>query len=313
MSEIVLGADVGGTKSLLSLAEVQKGIPRVLCTARYLNDDFIDFYALLRQFLVEWASGVAIARACFGVAGPHESDTVVLTNRLWTISCPAVSALLNGASVALVNDFEAAAYGIELLGQDEKITLQNGNPVARAPQVVIGAGTGLGIAYRIWNGTHYRVVPGEGGHMGFAPADETQMRIWHHVHAAEGRVSSEMLVSGGGLARIYAALGGETILPAEVTQRAAAQELRAREAVEIFARCYGAVAGDHALAIMARGGVFLAGGIAPRIHTTLQASGLLHAFNSKGQHSLVVQRMPLHLVLNAELGLLGAVLNAARG
>ena len=313
MRETVLGADIGGTKTLISLAAVEDGKPRFLRSLRYANDDFEDFYALLARFLQDWSGPHAIARACLGVAGPREGDSVRLTNRPWTIHAERVSHLLGGASTVLANDFEAAAYGVELLEPHEMQTLQAGEPVPRAPQVVIGAGTGLGIAYRIWSGAHYRVIPGEGGHMGFAPNDEDELRVWRALHAEHGRVSAEHLVSGAGIARIYSVLGGPAVLPVEVSRLAIERgDPLAHQALGIFARCYGAVAGDHALAVLARGGVFLAGGIAPKLAELLQASGLLPAFNAKGRHSSVAQRMPLHIVLNEQLGLLGAILIAAR-
>ena len=314
MNEYVVGADVGGTKTLMALAVVEAQGPRVLRTARYENDDFADFYAVCRRFVAQEAAGLRIARVCAGVAGPHESDSVRLTNRDWVIALAKVAECFSGATVRLANDFEAAATGIDSLAADDILTLQTGEAVARAPQVVIGAGTGLGVAYRIWAEDRYRIVPGEGGHAGFAPLDARLAQIWQSVHAAEGRVSNEMLVSGAGIARIYAVLSGRVVDPAEVSQLAASgEDPLAQESLLLFARCYGAVAGDHALGVLARGGVFLVGGVTRKTVDFLRASDLLEAFNAKGAHAPLMRRMPLHLVLNESIGLRGAVWAAARG
>ncbi|HKO88920.1 MAG TPA: glucokinase [Burkholderiales bacterium] len=314
MRELVLGGDIGGTRSRLAIAEVESGMPRSRRVHIYANDDFSDFNSLLRRFLQEEPMGLSVVRVCLGLAGPQEGGAVQLTNRDWTIRTAEVESLFPHAKVQLVNDFETAAYGIDLLASDDLLTLQAGQPMAQAPQLVIGAGTGLGVAYRLWIGNSYRVLAGEGGHASFAPIDEQQLKIWRAIYDAEGRVSDEMLISGAGIARIFSILSRERISPPEVSRRAMEKnDPTAKQTLEIFARCYGAVAGDHALAILARGGVFMAGGVAPRIHEFLQASRLLEAFNAKGHHTPVAQRMPVHVVLNEQLGLLGATLLAARG
>lgn len=312
MSDIVLAADIGGTKSYLALAERADPAMRLLCVERYSNDDFSDFGAILRRFLEEQAPGRVISRAAMGVAGPRDGNRVWLTNRPWLIDATALSGMLSGAPVRLLNDFEATAYGVEVLGDEDLLTLQRGEPIARAPQVVIGAGTGLGIAYRVWEGARYRVVSSEGGHMGFTPIDLRQLELWRSIYERQGRVSSEHVVSGAGIARIYGFLGGlADVDPALISRRAFEEEdAVAIEALEIFASCFGAVAGDHALAMLAYGGVYLAGGIAPKVLQPQQASHLLTAFNSKGGHSGIVERIPVHVVLNEQVALLGAALAA---
>lgn len=312
MSDIVLAADIGGTKSYLALAERADHGMQLLSVERYANDDFNDFGAVLRGFLKEQAAGRTISRAALGVAGPRDGDRVWLTNRPWLIDATVLSEMLNGAPVRLLNDLEATAQGVELLGSDDVLTLQRGEPIAHAPQVVIGAGTGLGIAYRLWDGTRYRMVGSEGGHMGFAPVDLEQIDLCRTLYERLGRVEAEHVVSGAGIARIYAFLGGPAdIDPAQVSRRAfEEQDARALKALAIFASCFGAVAGDHALAMLAYGGVYLVGGIAPKVLQPQQASHLLTAFNSKGGHSGIVERIPVHVVLNEQVALLGAALAA---
>lgn len=314
MSELVLGADIGGTKTFFALVETQSGqSPRIARMLRYANDDFPKFADLLRRLLLDHPEANAITHACFGIAGPQQDGRVKMTNRAWVVDAAEASVVLNGAPVRLANDFEVAAYGIDLLKPADLQVLQAGQVVRAAPQVLIGPGTGLGVAYRIWTGERYQVIPGEGGHMGFAPGDPQQAALWQAIFAAEGRVSAERVVSGAGLARIYEFIGASVVEPAEVSRRALdLKEPQAMQALNMFAACLGSVAGDHALNVLAYGGVFLAGGIAARLRDYLQASGLLVAFNEKGRHTKLAQRMPVHLVLNEHLGLLGASLLAAR-
>ncbi len=315
MSDIVLAADIGGTKTYIALAEPCGSGLRMLLVERYLNDDFRGFDTMLHRFISEQAPNRTIAYAACGAAGPRKGEQIWLTNRPWLIDGAALSAALSGAPVLLLNDFEATAHGVELLEADDLRTLQHGEAVRGAPQVVIGAGTGLGIAYRIWSGERYRMVGGEGGHMGFTPIDLRQLELWRSLYERQDRVSTEHVVSGAGLSRIYAFLGGaHDTDPAVVSALAfeRGDEL-ALQALDIFASCFGAAAGDHALAVLAYGGVFLAGGIAPKVLQPKQASQLLAAFNSKGGHSEIAARIPVHVVLNEQVGLLGAALAAVRG
>jgi len=206
-----------------------------------------------------------------------------------------------------------------LLPPADLATLQAGEPIARAPRVVLGAGTGLGIAYVV-NGAS--PVAGEGGHASFAPSTEEQAALWRYLHAREGRVSLEHVVSAGGLVRAYAFLRERATLAESAQLREALRagdaaaaisdfamdrtDPLAGAALDLFIACYGAAAGDHALNVMARGGVFVAGGIAPKILPRLQAGGFIAAFNDKGEFSEYVRRMPVHVVINERLGLLGA-------
>ncbi len=316
MSEIVLAADIGGTKTLLALAEAGAGALRLIAVQHYFNDQHADFAAILRRFVREQAAGRTIARAAFGVAGPRDGARVWLTNRPWLIDASALSsAELGGAPIRLLNDLEATAFGIGMLEAASLITLQRGEPVERGVQLVIGAGTGLGIAYRVWHGHGYDVVAGEGGHMGYAPTDIRQLELWRTLYERLGRVSTEHVVSGAGLARIYAFLGGPPDTePARISALALEQgDALALDALEIFVSSYGAIAGDHALAVLARGGVYLTGGIAPKVLQPRQASQLLSAFNAKGGHSEIVERIPVHLVIDEQVGLLGAAFAAAIG
>lgn len=292
--------------------------------ATYRVADFPDAQTAIGRFLTDIGHADApIGAACFAVAGPIQGRAAQLTNAAWVLDADALAARFDIGSVALVNDFAAAGAGIDALAPEQLAVLQTGVPIANAPRLVIGAGTGLGVAYAIHDGSRYRVVPGEGGHVGFAPADLQQMALWRFLHQRLGRVRNEDVVSGQGLANIYAFLVHERWsdeLPqdvqidggAAVTSRALeGREPEALEALDLFVRAFGAVVGDHALGVLPRGGVFLAGGIAPRLAEHLRSGGFLDAFNAKGTHAALMQRMPVSIVMEDRLGLIGAARLAA--
>jgi len=324
---MILAGDIGGTKALLMLAAVRDGRLAPLLERRYLAADFADFSAMLARFLDECRQvrgrNVRLDGACFGAAGPVSDKRIQMTNLPWCLDAGEIAAQLGVVRVSLVNDFEAAARGVEALAPEDLVMLQRGEPLSRAPRVVIGAGTGLGVAYLLPQGRAYRIIAGEGGHAGFAPSDEEQLRMWQALHAQLGRVSVEHVVSGPGLLRIYeflrAAMPRAPALPQSVRAEGAAAISRlaleegdalARRALDLFIACYGAAAGDHALAVGARGGVYVAGGIAQRIVGLLTAGGFIAAFNAKGAHAQLNRSIPVQVVTTPRLGLLGAALIA---
>jgi glucokinase len=326
---MILAGDIGGTKALLLLAQVRQGRVEPVFERRYAVASFAGFSSLLEQFLGECRHGqgrkARLARACFGAAGPVSAGRIQMTNLPWCLDAGAIAAEFGIGRVRLANDFEAAAAGIEALAPGDSEMLQQGEPLPQAPRLVIGAGSGLGVAYAFWQGKRYRVIAGEGGHAGFAPADDEQMRLWQALQREFGRVGVEQVVSGPGLERIYAFLraalpeprsqpGGAAAEGAAAISRAALErgDPLARRALDLFIACYGAVAGDHALAVMARGGVYIAGGIAPKIVSRLAAGGFMAAFNAKGTHAPLNRLMPVRVVTTERLGLLGAALIAAR-
>lgn len=313
---MILAGDVGGTSTRLALFERGEVGARAVLERRYADEAFADFAALLARFVEEARTALgafALERACLGVAGPVEPARVRLTNRPWTVEASEVSALL-GAELTLLNDFEAAAHGIDQLACDDLVALQPGVQQPAAAQLVIGAGTGLGVAYRVWCRNRYQVVTGEGGHVGFAPASEEQFALARWLFARHGRVAAEQVVSGPGLARIYRFLRAEGVAPpddAAAPETICAHALDgsdpiALHALNLFIACYGAVTGDHALAVRAAGGVYVAGGIARHILPRLLAGEFLSSFNSKGQHGRLTRDFPLRVVLSDRLGLLGA-------
>jgi glucokinase len=297
---MILAGDIGGTKSLLAL--FADGAREPAFELRLASAEFADFASLLERFLGEarGALGAAlrIDAGCFGIAGPVRGEHVRLTNLPWSIDAAPLRSRFGIGRLELINDFAAAAWGVGALRAQDLATLQQGVPVAEAARVVLGAGTGFGVAYVV-NGMP---VAGEGGHAGFAPADTEQAALWRFLHEKLGRVQLEDLLSGPGLARINEFVTGAKASPEAVTGRA----------LDLFVACYGAAAGDHALNVMARGGVFVAGGIAPKILPRLAAGGFLAAFNDKGAFAELTQRMPVHVVTNERVGLIGAAVAAAR-
>ena len=325
---MILTGDVGATKIQLELGELQHGRWMTVFGARYLAADYPDFFSILQAFFSEWSaqrrSSPKIARACLGVAGPVFDNRVQMTNLPWLVDGDAIAARFGIAYVKVVNDFAAAAKGIEMLRPDDLVTLQSGEAVAAAPRMVIGPGTGLGLAYMVWAGDKYLIVAGESGSTGFAPATSEQLDLWRDLYLRQGRVVVEDVVSGSGLVRIFdflcrrenkppaiaAALsaGGDA---AEITHAALeGGDPLCLQALDMFISCFGALAGDHALSIMARGGVFIAGGIAPKILARLKNDGFCAAFNAKGIHSSALGKIPVFVVTNEKLGLFGAALFA---
>jgi glucokinase len=288
---MILAGDIGGTKTLLALCEVRDGARvHIAFERRFENAAHRRFEEVLVRFLDDAEAGHdardPITCAGFSVAGPVEGGRCRLTNLDWEIDGAALAARLGLGAVAVLNDFAATATGIDALEPGDLATLQPGRAVAGAPRVVLGAGTGLGVAHLFWDGSGYRVVPGEGGHAGF-----------ERIHA--------FFAEGGGAA-------GLPIRAADVAAKALAGDYASQRALDLFCAAYGALAGDLALGVLARGGVYVAGGIAPKILPRLAAGGFLVAFNAKGRFAEAARLMPVHVVTNERLPLLGAALAAAR-
>ncbi|MDP2810910.1 MAG: glucokinase [Rhodocyclaceae bacterium] len=302
-----LCGDIGGTKALLGLVDAAGNIVH---DRRLEAADFPDFAALFDEFL-RTAPHVAIAGGCLAVAGPIADDgrSARLTNLPWTIDADAIKAHFGLGRLRLVNDFAAAALGVTVADPAALVPLQAGMPLADAPRLVIGAGTGLGMAILVPEGGRFRVLPGEGGHVAFGPADALQAELWADLHARHGRVTVEQVVSGPGLSAIHRFLTGETLDPAEITARAPESDA-ARRSVDLFLAAYGAFAGDMAMAVLSRGGVFLAGGIIGKLAEKSSLAPFLDAFNAKALHSALAEYMPIHRVTDPALGLKGAALMA---
>lgn len=325
MSEqYILAADVGGTKTLLALARVSADKPTIEQQAYFDNQAYEDFYDLLQVFCRQ-VTCPPLRAVCLAVAGPVEGASARLTNLAWQIDANRISALLPAQpTVTLVNDFSAIGFAIPVLQQKDCVVLQPGNPRPAAPVLVIGAGTGLGVCYRVTDRQGIRVFPTEGGHLGFAPVTAEQNALLAYWQARLPRVSNENLLSGVGIERIFTYLASIFNASAEINaairQEGAAAVSRfaldykdelASRAMALFFEIYGAVAGDMALAMLAQGGVYLAGGIAAKNSELLQASRFMQAFVNKAPHEAIMRDIPVTLITDQNVGLLGALEVAA--
>lgn len=303
---MILAGDVGATKILLEVGEARSGRWRAFLARRYLIDDFRDMAAVFAQFLAEWElvrpPRARITAGALGVAGPAQGNRVKMTHRPWVVDGDALARRFRIPRIVVVNDLGAMASGVELLVPKDSLTLQPGKPIAGEPRVVLGLGTGLGIAYLLTS----RVLPGEGGHMGFSPASAAQERVWHALMAESGRVEAEDVASGRGIANLYRALTGRNVETAWIATQALEGDPQCVLAIDIFSECLGNIAGDHALAVMARGGVLLAGGVIARIAPSINKSRFREGFLAKGLMSSLLTRIPVRAITNERLGLLGA-------
>lgn len=295
---MILAGDIGGTKTLLRASE--RG--RVAAEERYDSADFASFEELLAAFRKTFDG--TIDAACLAVAGPVWEGRAEITNLHWTID----AAQLGIPRVSLINDFHAVALGVPLLGDRDLVPIHPGQRDRTQPMAILGAGTGLGEAFLV----HSQVVTTEGGHQDFAPQDEEQLRLFLHLHKRYGHVSWERVVSGMGLVNIFTFLGGEETDAGEIAKLAARGDERARRAFEIFVDAYGAEAGNMALRVLARGGVFLAGGIAAKNVRWFTDGRFTEAFLRKGRFRGLMETIPVDLIVNEQVGLLGAAEGARR-
>ena len=325
---MLLAGDVGGTKTSLGLFdESRPGTARV-AYGRVASREAGSLEAAVDEFL--GAHGrPRIDAACFGVAGVVVEGRAATTNLPWQIDERELARAIPTRRVRLLNDLEAAGYGVLLLAPDELAELQPGRP-REGHRVLIAAGTGLGQALLIWQQGHHHVVASEGGHVDFAPRDERQGRLLAHLRRLHGRVSYEDVLSGPGLVAVYRFLrqDGSTPPPepawlaAELAQEDAAKviseaALEGRDpvcaaALDLFVSVYGAEAGNLALKAVAVGGVIVGGGIAPKILSALSDGAFIRAFRDKGRMAKLMAEIPVRVALNPETALLGAASVAKR-
>lgn len=323
----VLAGDIGGTKTLLQIADFEQGRYRVIAERRFENRAYASFNTIVGDFI--GTERVPLRAACFGIAGPitptPSGEYVKLTNLPWVVDSTALAYTFNIPKVRLINDFQAAAYGMDALQPSDIVTLQAGVADPRGTRALIGAGTGLGQGLLLWNGDRYEARATEGGHVDFAPTDELQIELLRHLMQQHGRVSYERVVSGQGLVNIFNFLqircGGCVTevdrdaddLAASITRAADNEgDALAQQALEIFVKIYGAQAGNLALTVLASGGVYIAGGIAPKIISRLTDGNFMRAFLDKGRMSPVLGIIPVHVIVNPAVGLMGTALAAQR-
>lgn len=323
---IVLAGDVGGTNARLALVELDGGRPRMAQRETYPSRDYPGLAAIVRRFGAD--VGSLPERACFGIACPVTGDDCTAPNLPWTVNVRDLAAEIGIPRTTIINDFVAIGYGIELLGPTDLATLQEGSPTVHGPIALIGAGTGLGQGFLLWNGDHYLVLASEGGHGDYAPRGKLQNGLHRFLSQEFGRVSWERLLSGPGIVNAYRYLRASGIAPERETLRwemeredpamvitrhaLAGTDCLSDRALGLFCEILGAQAGNLALTVVATGGVYLAGGIAPRIVERLRRGEFLPAFRDKGRMSELVSRIPVHVITSPHVGLLGAAVVGGR-
>jgi glucokinase len=323
---IVLAGDVGGTNARLAVVDVDGRTARIVKEHKYPSRDYPGLAPIVRHFCEEAASRPD--RACFGIACPLVGEDCTAPNLPWTINVRKLAAEIGIPRTRIINDFVSVGYGIELLTATDLATLQEGLAVQHGPIALIGAGTGLGQGFLFWDDDHYEVLASEGGHADFAPRAKLQAGILQFLEGKFHRVSWERLLSGPGLVNIYHYLVASAVAPEQATVK----DEMAREdpaaviarhglgktdclsdrTLDLFAEIFGAQAGNLALTVVATGGVYLAGGIAPKIVERLKAGPFMMAFRDKGRLLELLSHIPVHVVMNPNVGLLGSAAVAGR-
>lgn len=319
----VLTGDIGGTKTRLALAVVEGTHVRIEHETEYASLRYSSFEALLAEFL----AGMCVPEhAAFGVAGPVQGRAVRTTNLPWFIEADVLQQRFGFKDCLLLNDLEATAYGLPALAPRDMLTLQAGEPEASGNAAIIAAGTGLGEAGLCWDGTRHRPFATEGGHTSFSPQDELEVELLRYLQRRHGHVSWERVVSGMGLVELHDFLRihrGAPVPPwlaQEMKRGDAAAISKAAlegsdeicvETLDRFVRLYGAEAGNLALKTMSRGGLYVGGGIAPRILPLLQRGGFIEAFVGKGRMRPLLEAMTVRVILDDRVALYGPALCAS--
>jgi glucokinase len=322
---MILAGDVGGTNTRLAVFDDKGGRLTPTAESTFPSREHPSLESVLRTFNA--AHPLPIDRACFGVAGPVRHGRSDATNLAWVVDARLVAGELGLQAVGLINDLEANAWGIGVLERDDLAVLNAGAPDAEGNQAIISAGTGLGEAGLAWDGTQHRPFATEGGHSDFAPRNHLEMELLDYLLKQFRRVSYERVVSGPGLLNIYRFLRdtGRGEEPAWLAEKLRDQDPGAVvsqaaldgksdlcvQALDLFVSLYGAEAGNLALKLLATGGVYLGGGIAPKIISKLQDPIFLNAFTAKGRLKPLLQAMPVRVILNDRTALLGAARCAA--
>ena len=321
----IIAGDIGGTSTRLAWFEVAGDALQKRAEERFPSAEYSGLEAIVRKFLEN--HGATCERACFGISGPIKRRRTEVTNLPWVIDAAELEAGLGIERVSLVNDLEANAYGIASLGKEDFLVLNEGSSDPAGNGAIISAGTGLGEAGLIRDGRRFRSFPSEGGHASFAPTSELEVALLVFLRQKFGHVSWERVLSGPGLVNLYTFLREQESSPepawlseqmkegdpASAITGAALDEKCAVcvKVLDLFVRLYGAEAGNLGLKMMATGGVFVGGGIAPRIRNRLQTGEFLDAFADKGRMGELLQGMPVKVILNDKTALLGAALYAA--
>ena len=338
---LLLAGDIGGTKTILRLVQFSDTVGlKTLYEESFPSGDFPDLVPIVQKFLTT-ANSSTPEKACFAIAGPVVENTAQLTNLSWFLDTERLSKELGIERISLINDFAAVGYGIFGLTKQDLLTLQVGKYQSAAPMGIIGAGTGLGQGFLIKQGQGYQVFPSEGGHADFAPRNQLEFELLKYILTKYDiqRVSVERVVSGLGIISIYqflrdrkiatespaianavrtweqeAGKSEKTVDPGALIGNAALEksDRLSEQTMQLFIEAYGAEAGNLALKLLPYGGLYIAGGIAPKILPLIQDGSFLTNFTQKGRMGSLLEEIPVLMILNQQVGLIGAALSASR-
>jgi glucokinase len=317
---MILAGDIGGTHARLAIFDVKQGRVQLVTSSTFPSQQFSGLDEIVVQFVK--ASGIQPTQACFGIAGPVSNGRVEASNLPWIVDSTRLAQELKIGTAELINDLEATGWGIGALSPTDTAPLNSVMAREDGNQAVIAAGTGLGEGGLYWDGKRHHVFASEGGHSDFAPVDDLQVELFEYLRKRYGHVSNERVLSGPGLVNIFEFLRDTDRgtppdwLAAEMTERDAAAAISrsalsgrcslCEQALDIFVAIFGAEAGNLALKIKATGGVFLAGGIAPKILPKLTTQAFMRGFLSKGRLRRLMESIPVKVIMNDQLALLGA-------
>lgn len=320
---MILAGDIGGTKTILAVFSAEQGLRAPLSEKTFPSQQYNSLEDIVQEFLAEFDT--PIEAACFGVAGPVVEGQARITNLPWIIDTNRLRDVLGIDNVRLLNDLESVACAIPALTTSDLYVLNTGETVTKGAIGVIAPGTGLGEAFLTWDGQTYRAYPSEGGHATFAPRSEVERDMLRYLWQTYEHVSYERVCSGMGIPNIYQYFR-DTLdtdeLPEVVEKLEQAQDKTpvivnaaldeehpseiCRRTLEQFVSILGAEAGNLALKVLATGGVYIGGGIAPRIHSVLDDERFMHTFRHKGRFASMLDRIPVYVIRNSKTALLGA-------
>lgn len=326
---VLLAGDVGASKIILSVFSDDGTYRSPLAEATFHSRRYPSLESVVDEFLLQ--TGISVGQACFGVAGPVSSGKAVITNLPWTLDERHLQESLGIQSVKLLNDLEAIAWAVPLLASEDLVTLNPGKPVAGGAKGVIAPGTGLGEAYLTWNGMQYLAHPSEGGHTDFGPDSPEQIDLLAFAQARFDHVSCERVCSGLAIPLLYTFFkeSGRYCEPPSsiddidraddptpiIIDRALGNDSSyeiCRAALRMFLSILGGEAGNLALKILATGGIYLGGGIPPRILPALQQDRFLKAFKHKGRMSSIMNDIPVYVITTPKAALMGAAFSGSR-
>lgn len=328
---MIIAGDIGGTKTNVALIETDgRELGNTVVQKSYPSGKYNSLEAILEEFIAEHRPPRAVTHACFGVAGPVVGGRIQTPNLAWIVNDATLAKTLQVERVGLINDLEATAYGVESLKEAQLHTLNEGKAGQVGHRALIAAGTGLGMAGIFWDGSRYRPIASEGGHADFAPRNEREVALLHYLgEKLNGHVSYERVLSGPGLFNIYSFLRdtgvceepewlAEEIRSGDKTAAVSKAALSgksdlAAQSLDMFASIYGAMSGNLALIFKSAGGLFIGGGIAPKIIEKLKDGTFLKAYKDKGRLSGLVESIPVHVILDDKTALYGAARCALAG